>query len=247
MSDNLVEAPTRDINVQVDQDTQGEFAKVIRLFETDLRSNGAVTLNELLDHVLDLEAKYEDRLSDEELAVLGSLSLLLGISKKMIKAETSTPKLQTEITKNHLEAIGVQREIAGIILTNLDSNGKPKPEISRFYRIVAGVFEDYFNPENPKLEDAGIERKAGVFQGILGMTATAFLFKNAGYEIRYPPPQYDLEHEVDLLVRDREGKIYAVDITARTPRPTGEGEVGSAFSLGEKSGYPSFLKEKLGF
>lgn len=247
MSDIQIEMPIQQTEVMVVTNApQGEFAMVIRLFEKDLRNNGAVNLNELIEHVLDLESKYQEKITDKELAVLSSLSLLLGTSQRVIEAKTASEKSPARMESARIETIKAQQEITTAILSNLDGNGKPIPEVSKYYRLVTEVFEDYFNPESPKLNDLGVETEAGFYQGVLGMVTAAFLFKQAGYEVRMPEPQYDLRWDVDLLVQSQEGKLYAVDITARTPRPTEGGEVGNAFSLDDKSGYPGFLRERLG-
>lgn len=244
MADTQVETPIQDLALVIGQGQQSEFARVISLYGRSIRESGALTLNQLIDHTLDLESRYGEKLTDEEFAVLTSLSLLLGASQRVITAEAPPQTDRSQKEKAYLESISAQQEVTQIILSNLDAQGKPKPEISRYYRIVSIVFEEYFNPENPKLEDAGLEKEAYFYQGVLGMVTTALLFRNAGYEIRFPPPIYDLKHDVDLIVRDESGNTYAVDITARLPENLG-GESFDPLTLETKPVYPGHLRENL--
>lgn len=247
MSDTTSETETLSPPAQylVGHDSQGEFSKVISQFGHDLKENGALTLDQLIDHALEIESRYMDRLSDDELAVLATLSLLLGTSQREIKTRTSRePTSSEQRYKVWQETIGVEQEVAGLILSNVGEDGKPKSEVSKYYRLVASIYEDYFNPESPKLTDAGLERESKFFQGILGSVTTAFLFKSKGYEVRFPPALYDLKWNVDLLVKSPEGELFAVDITAKDPLFR-EGGQKAAFSVETKDPPDGFPRHDL--
>jgi hypothetical protein len=236
MIDQIIEAPL----VRLETAISG-LSKDLR---KDLKERGFLSLNELLDKVYYWENIHGEKLSEREFEVLSVLSMVLGTAKMVLDKSVGVKK--SEVTKStFLESVIAQQEILKTVLDNLDEDGKPKKGVVKSFALVTEIFEDYFNPQNSKLDTSGVEREAGLWQGIQGMMTTAFLFREAGWEIRFPPPQLDVDYDVDLIVRNTKGKIFAVDITAKMPRIIDEkGTLSEPFYI-EKRRVPPNISEKL--
>ena len=239
MVDQLVE--TALVGYQVAQEGRLESAVsgLSKNLRKDLNERGELSLNELLDKVYYWENIYGEKLSEGEFEVLSVLSMVLGTTKMVLDKSVGVRK--TDVAKSaFLESVTAQQEILKTVLANLGQDGKPKRAVAKSFALVTEIFEDYFNPEKPKLTTLGVEREAGLWQGIQGMMTTAFLFREAGWEIRLPPPKLDVDYDVDLIVRSPAGKVFAVDITAKMPQIIDDkGTLSEPFYL-EKRGVPHF-------
>lgn len=238
MSDQIVETPT--VGYQVAQESRLETAVsgLSKDLRRDLDERGLLSLNELLDKVYYWENVHGEKLSEQEFEVLSVLSMVLGTTKMVLDRSVGVKK--SEIPRSaFLESAAAQQEIVKTVLGNLDETGKPQRGVVKSFALVTEIFDDYFNPENPRLETSGVEMEAGLWQGIQGMMTTAFLFREAGWEIRFPPPELDVNYDVDLIVRNPGGKIFAVDITAKMPRIIDEkGTLSEPFSVQKKNVVP---------
>ncbi len=63
--------------------------------------------------------------------------------------------------------------------------------------------------------DPEIKTVLNLLQGIQGMCTTALLFKSIGWEVGLPDPDDDIDYEADLFVKNPQGFIYCVDVTAK--------------------------------
>lgn len=206
----------------------------------DLNERGLLSLNELLDKVYYWENIHGEKLSEEEFEVLSVLSMVLGTTKMVLDKSVGVRKGEVEKSA-FLQSVTAQQEILKTVLGNLDEYGKPKRAVVKSFALVTEVFADYFDPENPKLDTAGAEREAGLWQGIQGMMTTAFLFRGAGWEIKFPPPELDVNFDVDLIAKNPAGKVFAVDITAKSPHIIDEaGTLSEPFSVQKKGVPPHF-------
>jgi hypothetical protein len=169
---------------------------------------------------------------------------VLGTAKMVLDKSVGVKK--GEVAKStFLESVIAQQEILKTVLGNLNEDGKPKKGVVKSFALVTEIFEDYFDPQNSKLNTSGVEREAGLWQGIQGMITTAFLFREVGWEIRFPPPQLDVNYDVDLIVKNPKGKIFAVDITAKMPQIIDEkGTLSESFCI-EKKRVPPYISAKL--
>jgi hypothetical protein len=113
------------------------------------------------------------------------------------------------------ESINTQQEIVKTVFNNLKEDGKPNAAITRMFGLVTCVFEHYFNPDDLMIKGRGVFRESGVWQGAMGMVTTAVMFNHQGWEVRLPPKDLDLNCEVDLIVKNPKGEIFAVDISSR--------------------------------
>ncbi len=238
MADQLTE--TSPVGYQVAQESLlasaiGGMSKDLR---KDLSEKGLLSLNQLLDRVYYWENIHGEKLTEREFEVLSLLSMALGTAKMVL--DKSVGVKRGEVPKSaFLESVAAQQEILTTVLTNLDADGKPKREVVKSFALVTEIFEDYFNPENPKLETFGLERECGFCQGLRGMITAAFLFREAGWEVKLPPPELDVDYDIDLMVKNPQGAIFAVDITAQVPRiiDKEKGTLSRPFSV-EKKGAP---------
>lgn len=202
----------------------------------ELQESGALTLDELLNLVYKWENVYGERLSEHDFEVLSLLSLTLGTSKLVLGKKVGIGKEYKEKKRAFLESINSQQEILKTVLGNLDESGRPNKALMRSLGLVTEIFEDYFNLDNPKLTDPGIETEAGFWQGVQGMVTTAFLFRESGWQVKLPKAELDLYYDMDLLVKNPRGEVYAVDVTAKRPQFIGDtGEFSSAFYVQKKA------------
>ena len=240
MADQLVETPL--VGYQVAEGTRLESAIVglSKDLRRDLNERGLLTLNELLDKVYYWENIHGEKLSEQEFEVLSVLSMVLGTTKMFLDKSVGIRK--TDVPKSaFLESVTAQQEILKTVLANLGEDGTPKRGVVKSFALVAEIFEDYFNPQNPKLDTSGIEREAGLWQGIQGMMTTVFLFREAGWEIKFPPPEHDVNFDVDLIAKNPAGKVFAVDITAKRPQIIDEaGTLSEPFYVQKKGVPPHF-------
>lgn len=172
--------------------------------------NGEVTLDEILDKVYGWETDFQDKVSPEEIEALNVLSLTLGTVKYYVEHASQNKEVEAK-----RQSIETQQEILKLVFSNLTNEGKPNETMTRSFGLVIYAFEKFFDPENSKMVDKGELRERGLWQGVMGMVTTGLLFNHEGWEVAIPPIELDLKHEVDLVVRSPEGKVYSVDITAK--------------------------------
>lgn len=203
---------------------------ISREIRSEFGNRDDIHAGEMLNRVLEWEAIYSNKLDENELEVLSTFSLVLGTIN--YKAEKMITGKKEEIRKAKLESVETQQAVLRVVFSNLDEEGKPNESIMKLFSWECELFDEYLNPEHPKIIDKGIEPEAGYWQGILGMVTTAFLFKNAGWNIRLPQKEWDVDHDIDLIVKNKEGKVFTVDVTAKMPRYSPEtGETEKAFYI----------------
>jgi hypothetical protein len=181
----------------------------------DLSQRGELTLDELINAVYDWENVYGEKLSEDEFECLCTLSLVLGTTSLVLQEHVGS---RGKSEKAMFQSVITQQEIVKTVLGNLDENGKPDRGLAKSFCLVTEIFEEYFNPDEPKLSDLGVDTMAGYWQGIQGMVTASLLLRDAGWEVKLPPPELDIKHEVDLIAKNPEGEIFAIDITARVPK-----------------------------
>lgn len=215
--------------------------KAVSSFSRDLRkdlsTSGELSLDELLNKVLDWENEHGEKLSDDEFEVLTILSLVLGTTKTVIEKSVGSKGIEKFALE---QSVQTQQEITKIILSNLDENGKPDRGTAKMFSLVTEIFEEYFNPETTKMTTPGAAVEGGLWQGIQGMVTTALLLKESGWDVRFPPKDYDIKYEIDLMAKSDSGDIFAVDVTAKTPKMTSGGRLESSF-YAEKRPIPRFI------
>lgn len=228
MVDQLTELESPPVFVSLPEDKR--FEKTVSSFRRDLKAdlsnNGELSLDELINKVYDWENVYGEQLSDTEFEVLTVLSLVLGTTKTAIEKSVGSKGIETHALKQSVET---QQEITRLILGDLDENGRPNRATAKMFGLVTEIFDEYFDPKNPKLTTPGAEVEGGLWQGIQGMVTSALLFREAGWEVKFPPINYDIKYEIDLLARNKEGEIFAIDITARTPKKLEDGTMETPF------------------
>lgn len=246
MTDQLVE--TSLVGVQVAERSRLESAVggLSKDLRRDIRERGLLSLNELLNKVYYWENIHGEKLSEQDFEVLSILSMVLGTTKMVLDKSVGVKRDKIEKSA-FLESAQAQQDIVRTVLANLGADGRPKRGVVKSLALVSEIFEDYFNPQNPKLDTSGIEKEAGLWQGIQGMMTTAFLFREAGWEIRLPPPELDALYNVDLIVQNPSGKIFAVDVAAKIPQVINEaGALSEPFYVEKKDvprHYPAELAE----
>lgn len=243
MTDQLVETSLAGFQVAQGDRLESAIGGLSKDLRRDLNERGQLSLNELLDKVYYWENIHGEKLSEQDFEVLSVLSMVLGTTKMVLDKSVGVRK--REVAKStFLESAVAQQEILKTVLANLGEDGKPKKGVVRSLALVSEVFEDYFNPQNPKLETPGAEREAGLWQGIQGMMTTAFLFREAGWGIKFPTPEFDVEYDVDLIVIDPSGNAFAVDVTAKMPRIVDDaGTLSEPFYIDKKDVPPYFPTE----
>lgn len=212
----------------------------------ELKENGALSLDELLTSVYKWEKEHGARLTDEDFEVLEILSLTLGTSKFILRKNVGKEVKYEDTKMAYLESIRTQQEIVKTVLANLDKDGKPNQAIMKSLSLTTEIFEEYFDFENPKLTDLGAATEAGYWQGVQGMATTALLFHESGWEVRLPEAELDLHYDVDLLVITPSGDLYAVDVTAKSPRMTDDaGSLSSPFTVEKGRMQANLIRDKL--
>lgn len=180
----------------------------------DLQERGEVGLDELLNRVYSWENKYGEKLTDDEFEVFTILSLAIGTVKVVYEKKVGKERIPEEAA---LESIATQQEIVRMTLGNLDNDNRPRRGLMRSFALVTEIFEGYFDPEKGRIKEEAVYTEEGFWQGVQGMVTTALMFNEEGWEVKLPPPELDLKDEIDLLVKNDEGKIYGVDVTAKRP------------------------------
>ncbi|MGB6882340.1 MAG: hypothetical protein WBD86_03550, partial [Microgenomates group bacterium] len=181
----------------------------------DLDRRGVLSLNELLDRVFIWENVYGEKLTDDEFEVFSILSLVLGTTKAVYEKKVG----REHTPKNALiNSVVTQQEIVKTVLANLEVDGKPNRALMRSFGLVTEIFEEYFDPERGRIKEDGIYTESGYWQGVQGMVTTALLFNDIGWEVKLPHPELDVNYEIDLLVKNPEGNVFAVDVTAKRPQ-----------------------------
>lgn len=199
----------------------------------DLDRKGLLSLDELLDRVYDWENVYGEKLTDDEFEVFSILSLVLGTIKTVYENKAGREHTSQNALIN---SVTTQQEIVKIVLSNLEKDGKPSRALMRSFGLVTEIFEEYFDPEKGRIEEGGVYTESGYWQGIQGMVTTALLFNNIGWEVKLPPPELDINYGVDLLVKDLENNIFAVDVTAKRPQIIDKkGTMSSSFFVEKKN------------
>lgn len=217
---------------------QGTATEMARDLKDDLGKKGELTLDELLNSVYEWENVHGEKLGDDEFEALSILSLALGTTK-VILSEHVGSKGKSE--RAMMQSIATQQDVVRTVLGSLDENGMPDRGLAKTFCLVTEIFEDYFNPESPKLTDPGAETVAGFWQGVQGMVTTSLLLREAGWEVKLPPPELDMKYEMDLLARNQKGEVYAIDVTARVPKMIDDlGTMSKPYTV-EKSGVPRYV------
>lgn len=170
-------------------------------------------LNAILDRVYGWENENLDKVSQDEIEALQTLSLMLGMVKFSSEHAGKGPEAKLSVRKQNIE---IEHDILRTVFSNLDEEGKPNEVISRAFSLVSSVFDEYFDPHTPRVTDKGAISN-GAWVGAMGMVTASLMFNRAGWEIRIPPMELDLSYDTDLLVRNPSGEIFAVDVTAQTP------------------------------
>lgn len=210
------------------------FTKDLR---KDLSQSGELSLDELLNKVMDWENVHGEKLTDNEFEVLTILSLVLGTTKTVIEKSVGSRGIERFALEQSVET---QQEITKILLSNLDENGKPDRGTAKMFSLVTEVFEEYFSPESTKMTTPGATVEGGLWQGIQGMVTTSLLLREAGWDVRFPPKDYDINYEIDLMAKNQDGEIYAIDVTAKTPKMTEGGGLEEPF-YAEKRPIPRYI------
>jgi hypothetical protein len=244
MTDQLVETSVVDLHDHERSRLESAIGGLSKDLQGDLNEKGLLTLNELLDKVYYWESIHGEKLSEQDFEVLTVLSMVLGTTKLVLDRSVGVRK--SEVAKStFMESARAQQEIIKTVLGSLGEDGKPKRGVVKSLALVSGIFEDYFNPQNPRLDTSGVEREAGLWQGIQGAMTTAFLFREAGWEVGFPFPEFDVKYDVDLIVVSPVGKAFAVDVTARMPRIIDEtGTLSEPFYV-QKEGVPQYFPKEL--
>lgn len=217
MVDQIVEIPSAGFQVSRDSRLESAVGEMRKNLHRDLAERGQLNLNELLNRVYNWESIHGEKLSEEEFEVLTILSMVLGTTKMVLDKSVGVRK--SEVARStFLESAKAQQEILRCVLGNLGEGGRPNKGVVKSLALVTEIFEDYFDPQNPKLDTSGVEKESGLWQGIQGAMTTAFLFREVGWDIRFPPPEFDVKYDIDLIVVSPTGQVFTVDITAKMPR-----------------------------
>ena len=243
MIDQIVESPLVGVPVAAGPTLESAVGGLSRDLRRDLKERGHLTLNELLNKVYDWEQIHGEKLSEQDFEVLSILSMVLGTTKLVLDKKVGA----TSVSKSTLlESARAQQDILRTVLSNLGEDGRPNRGVVKSLALAGEIFEGYFNPRNPKIDTAGVETEAGLWQAVQGLMTTAFLFREAGWEIKLPPPELDVDYGVDLIARDPDGKVYTVDVTAWVPWIIDKeaGKLSEPFFL-EKEGIPPYFPPEL--
>jgi hypothetical protein len=248
MADQLLDTPQVGFRTTEGNKLESAVVGLGKDLKRDLSERGILSLDELLNKVYYWENIHGEKLGEGDFEVLSILSMVLGTAKMVLDKKVGV--IREEVPKSaFLGSAQAQQEILKTVLANLGEDGRPNKSVIRSLSLVAEIFEDYFNPEKPRLETSGLETEAGFWQGIQGAMTTAFLFREAGWEVRFPPPQFDVKWGVDLIARDPDGRTFAIGITAKTPRIIDRmGRLSEPFYVERKSvsqDYPRELAESL--
>lgn len=189
-----------------------EFERLIPDF--DATKNGVVSVNKILLRVFEWEKENLNKVSSEEVEALELLSLVLGtVDVVRNKESLGTP---TQTREARIKSIETQREVVRIVFSNLCTDGRPNEIIMRAMSLVTRVFEEKFDLKPDRLYERGLEKYIGFWQGVMGMVTAAQMFHMMGWEVAFGSVKLDLEHDVDLVVKDKKGRRYAVDVGAKT-------------------------------
>jgi hypothetical protein len=171
---------------------------------------GQMDLNEILDRVYTWENTFSDKVSQNEIEALQSLSLVLATVN--LEAQKKENESMSDKLFKYKQSIETQRSLVRLVMQNLDTDGKPDQVATRSLSLITNVFERYFDPLNEA--DQNMKYQAGGFwQGVLGMVTAAQMFNRAGYKVYFPPEEADLRYDIDLVVENRIGSKFGVDVT----------------------------------
>jgi hypothetical protein len=219
------------------------FRQVAASYGRKLEQTGFTNLDDLINGVVKLEQEYDmPELTDAEFEILCLTSYVLGTASKNIKSKIRKEEQSYDVLrKARVESIEVQQHAVRLALSNVEAKkGEYDYGVARYFHALSTIFERYFQEEDRILEDPGVYSEAGFLRGIRGMITAAVLFDSAGWKVALPEPEDDYKYDADLFVQSPDGRIFAVDVTARKPNIS-KGEV-EAFYL-QKSGKPYVLKE----
>lgn len=185
--------------------------KIQKDIHLDISQKEALSLNDILTKVLDWEEEYYDKVHQDEIEALQTLSLMLGMVKFDVeRRQDNRPAVR-------LENINIEHEVLKNVFNNLDAEGKPNKVIARSFGLVTAVFDELLYYKHEKVSDKGASTRFGIWTGVMGMSTVALMFNSVGWEVALPDPELDLKYEADLIVRNKNGEVYVVDVTARTP------------------------------
>lgn len=185
-----------------------QIGRELRLLNKD---QSEISLSQILNKVIEWEAEFGDKVKEEEIESLEVLSMMIGMVK------FSQEHRRTDEARLSRENVDIEHQVLRVVFNNLEPDGKPNETIMRSFSLVTGVFDTFFDMNTSKISDKGILKEMGYWQGAMAAVTTAVMFNNAGWEVRLPTPEMDIESEVDLVVVNPKGERFTVDITARRP------------------------------
>lgn len=195
---------------------KGNLSEAVDEYERQLRVETIDSIPQAIGKVMEIENELGEKLTDEEFRVLCLFSELLGVVHGNVGANKILDKEKTRETVEHknaqkLESIKFQQRMVSAVLTNLDVMNDRVPDgLGKYMFVVGKLFEDYFEKKQ-----IGSRDERGFLRGVKAMITTAILFKANGWEVALPDPEDDLHHNTDLIVRNKTGQIYAVDVTTK--------------------------------
>lgn len=185
-----------------------------RIPQMETEVDDTVMLDKILFPVMDWEEASADKVTPNELEALGIVQSVLGTVEYGISLKLKdTKESKRQMRKLQVE---MQRQAVKLLLGNLDETGSPNETIVRSMDLVTSIFEQHLSEHPDRFFQRGLDVEKYFWQGVMGMTTAAQMFTMIGWEVGLPPIDYDIDHNVDLIVRNPSGDIYTVDVGAKT-------------------------------
>lgn len=188
------------------------FGLVTASFKKELyslaRERGEITLEQLRERVKTWEVENDIKVNEEELDALYILSQVFGTVAYMLEHGV-------EARRSMEKAVQTEHDILKTMFANFDAQGKLNGDIAHSFALVKSAVDDFMGEDFLKLKDPGVIREHGWWYSIVSTFTVALLFNQSGWEVFLPPADLDLDNEVDLIVKNPNGAIFTVDVTAR--------------------------------
>ncbi len=199
------------VNSNISTEFREATSSLKRVLVADASKEKDYEFAEILNKVYTWEETYREKVEPDEISSLEATYSVLSTLKDI------SDHINTDPERARLAGVRIEQDILKTVFENLDENGRPNRVIARSFSLITTVFEKYLSLDSLKIKDPFVYNEVGLWQGIRGAVTTALMFTHEGWEVRLPPEMWDVRNEVDLIVRNKEGRIYTVDITSKIP------------------------------